>query len=96
MPTGIGDRGPPSGCSVLRRPCPDQASGESGSPPPRPAMIVFFKFPAYALIPLSGVRFLCRLRQVIAGWVVWSVSVFLSVLQKEHFSDKIVFMHFKD
>ena len=25
---------------------------------------------------------------------VWAVSVFLSVLQKEHFSDKIVFMHF--
>ena len=61
-------------------------------------MIGFFKFPAYALIPLSGVRFLCRLGQVIAGWVsavsvllsvwaVWvflSVSVFLSVLQKEH------------
>ena len=31
---------------------------------------------------------------MIAGWVVWAVSVFLSVLQKEHFSDKIVFMHF--
>ena len=73
-------------------------------------MIVFLKFTASALIPLAGVRFLCRLGQVIAGWVsavsvflsvwaVWvvlSVSVFLSVLQKEHFSDKIVFMHFKD
>ena len=72
---------------------------ESTRSPPPPVMIVFLKFPAYALIPLSGVRFLCRLGQVIAGWVVWvvlSVSVFLSVLHKEHFSDKIVFMHFKD
>ena len=50
-------------------------------------MIVFLNFPAYALIPLSGVRFLCRLGQVIAGWVsavsvflsVWAVSVVLSV-----------------
>ena len=32
-------------------------------------IFVFLKFPAYALIPLSGVRFLCRLGQVIAGWV---------------------------
>ena len=52
-----------------------EAAGKSGSawisarPPPPPVMMPFLNFPAYALISLSGVRFLCRLGLVIAGWV---------------------------